>query len=139
MPSNHAKIWKALKTYLEGYPTLPMVAYGGQSFDPPVSAETPYMIVDDVRFDAQRKYLGTNAPAWQTGNLAVHVMVPLSYDDIQSAECVGKIADYFVQDTPMTYDDITIKVSRPATVSGAGYRDVGYFRVPILVSWEGWI
>lgn len=138
MPSKHAKIWKALKTHLEAYPSLPPVAYGGQSFDPPVDGG-PYLIVDDVRFDAQRKYQNTDAPTWQTGNLTIGVMVPLSYDDLQTAEYAGSIADYFAQDTPMTYGDVTVKVSRTPTVSGAGYRDDGYFRVPLVIPWEGFV
>lgn len=138
MPSKHAKVWKALKDYLEGYPDIPMIAYGGQSFTPPDDGDA-YLIVDDVRFDAQRKYHNTDAPTWQTGNLAINVMVPLWYDTLQSAEYVGRIADYFSQDTPMTYSDVTIKVSQQPTVSGAGYRDGGYFRVPLLVRWEGWV
>lgn len=135
MPSKHATIWKALKDHLEAYPALPFVAYGGQSFEPPDNA--PYLIVDDVRFDAQRKYQNTDAPTWQTGTLSIGVMCLLQWDDMQTAEYAGRIADYFAQDSVMMYDGVTLRVSRQPTVSGAGYRDGDRFRVPILVAWEG--
>lgn len=138
MASKHVTVWKALKAYLESMPDIPQVAYGGASFDPP-SDGAQYLIVDDVRFDAQRKYLGTSAPTWQTGSLMIGVMIPLIWDDIQSAEYAGKIADYFEQDTKMTHDGITVSVSRQPTVSGAGYRDGNMFRIPLVIPWEGWV
>lgn len=137
MPSKHATVWKALKSHLEAYPALPFVAYGGQSFDPPDNA--PYLIVDDVRFDAQRKYHETDAATWQTGTLSINVMCLLQWTDLQAAEYVGKLADYFAQDSAMSYGGVTVRVSRQPTVSGAGYRDGDRFRVPLLVAWEGWV
>lgn len=138
MASKQAKVWKALKTYLEAYQSLPLVAYGGQSFTPPSDGGV-YFIVDDLRFGSDRKYQNTSAPTWQTGSLVVHCMVPLEWDDLQSAEYAGQVADYFAQDTAMTFDGVTIKVSRQPTVEGVGMRDGDMFRIPILIPWEGWV
>lgn len=136
MASKHAKIWKAIKTYLEAYPSLPPVRYGGGSFDPPSGA---YFIVDDVRFDGRRIYTETAGQNWHTGDLIIGVMVPLQWTDLQSANYAGEIADYFVQDTPMTYDGVEVRVARQPTVSGAGYRDGDRFRIPVIVPWEGFV
>lgn len=136
MASRHAKIWKALKTKLEAFPSLPAnVVYGGQSFDNP-DPLLPYMIVDDVRFDPQRIYW--NGEEWHTGSLAVHCMVPLDWDDLQSAEYAGALADYFATDDEMTFDGITVRVARQPAVSSAGFRDGSHFRLPVLIMWEGW-
>lgn len=136
MASRHAKIWKALKDHLEAYPGLPTdVVYGGQSFDEP-NPLVPYMIVDDVRFDPGRRYW--RGVEWHTGSLAVHCMVPLQWDDLQSAEFAGSLADYFEPDAVMAYDDMSVRVAKQPAVSGAGYRDGSHFRLPVLVYWEGW-
>ena len=137
MPSRHAKIWKAIKTYLELYPSLPMVAYGGEGFTPPDDSLTPYLIVDDLRFDAVRLYSDAQEN-WQSGNLVINVMVPIPWSDLQSAEYAGAIADYFAQDTKMEYDGASVMVSRQPTVSGAGYRDGDMFRIPVIVPWAGY-
>lgn len=136
MASRHAKIWKALKDHLEAYPDLPStVVYGGQSFDNP-DPLVPYMIVDDVRFDPERKYWA--GKEWHTGSLAVHCMVPLQWDDLQSAEYAGSLCDYFEVDAVMSYDDTSLRVSKQPAVSGAGYRDGSHYRLPCLIMWEAW-
>ena len=141
MASNHAKIWKALKSHLELYPDLPFVAYGGEPFTPPSTngVTEPYFIVDDVRFDGERKYQGTPSRIWHTGVLSISIMIPLHWDDLQSSEYAGAIADYFTQDDAMTFEDVTVKVSRTPTISGAGFRDGDMFRIPVLVPWEGFV
>ena len=136
MASRHAKIWKALKDHLEDYPGLPAnVVYDGQPFDDP-SPTLPYMIVDDVRFDPSRLYW--EGVEWHTGSLAVHCMVPLKWDDVQSAEFAGALCDYFTPDAVMEYDGVSVRVAKQPAVSGAGYRDGSHFRLPCLVYWEGW-
>ena len=141
MPSKHAKVWKALKDHLEAYPDIPPVKYGGQSFDPPSTGGVadPYFIVDDVRLEGRRIFQDTDTKNWHSGNLAVGVMCPLWWDDLQTAEYAGRLADYFSQDTTMTYSDVTVKVAKQPTVSTAGYRDGDMFRLPVLVEWEGFV
>ena len=141
MPSKNASIWAAVKNFLEAYPNLPAVYYGGQSFDPPLDGALvePYIIVDDVRFDGQRKYHGSGDANWHSGELSINTMTPLSWGDLQHAEFIGDIADYFAQDSKMTYGDVTVKVSRNPTVSGAGYRNVDMWRQVVMVPWEGFV
>ena len=137
MPSKNAKAWKALKTALESYPALPFVAYGGQSFDPPDNA--PYLIVDDVRFEPVRNKYGSNSKNWNTGNLSINTMTPIEWTDVQHAEYIGDISDYFAQDMAMTYDDVTLRVSQQPAIANAGYRDGDMWRQTLLVNWEGWL
>jgi hypothetical protein len=113
-----------------------MVAYGGESFDPP---DGPYLIADDVRLNGIRRYQASDSENWQTGDLIIGVMVPLNWTDMQSAEYAGRIADYFAQDLLMAYDGVELRVARNPVVSGAGYRDGNRFRIPVVVPWEGWV
>lgn len=137
MPSNDAKIWAAVRDFLLDYPSLPAtVVQPGDSFDAP-DPLTPYLILDDVRYDPTRIYW--QGPNWRTGSLMIMVMVPLQWTYAQRVEYGGKIADYFSEDAVMQYDDVTLRVSRQTTVDGSGYRDGSHFRVPLRVDWEGFV
>ena len=135
MASNDAKIWVAVRNYLETYPGLPSdVVYPGESFNNP-DPTVPYLIIDDIRYDPLRRYYtGSN---WRTGSLMIMVMLPLEWTYAQRIEYAGKIADHFAQDTVMIYDDLSLRVAQQPTLSGAGYRDGSHFRVPLDVRWEG--
>lgn len=135
MASRDAKIWLAVRNYLQAYPDLPAsVVFPGDSFDD-VDPLVPYIIVDDMRFDPLRRYYtGSN---WRTGALMVHCMIPLSWTYAQRIEYAGGVADYFDQDAIMQYDDVLLRVAQQPTLSGAGYRDGSHFRLPIDVRWEG--
>ena len=137
MPSKNHGVFMALKTYLESYPDIPDVVYGGDTFTPPTSGDQklPFLIVDDVRFDPSRIYHDSDGPNWHTGNLAIGVMIPLYWSAEQKAQYAGAIADYFAQDTQMG----PVSVSRDPTVNGTGYRDNDMTRIPILVPWEGFV
>lgn len=135
MASRDAKIWAAVRDYLAAYPSLPAtVVYPGEAFDDP-DPLLPYLIVDDLRFAPLRRYYA--GPNWNTGSLMVHCMVPLDWTYSQSIEYAGKIADYFAEDSEMTFDDVTLRVAQQPAISQAGYRDGSHFRVPVAVSWEG--
>lgn len=140
MPSKHAKIWAALKKHLELYPSKPTyIAYPNEGFNPPTDAITPYWIVESLQFDPLRLFYGSDCANWLTGSLFVNCMVPLHWDSLQSAEYAGALADYFKQDTRMVYDDIEVSVSNHPLISSAGYRDGSRWRVPVSISWEGWV
>jgi hypothetical protein len=138
MPSNNARIYAALKGFLDAYPDVPFVAYGGTSFDPPDDG-SEYLIVDDVRFENLRKYQGSTAPDWETGNFAIHTMTPLWWSDLQHAEYIGRIQDYFAKDTPISYDGLTVKVGKKPSINNAGFRDGGMWRQTLMIPWEGMV
>ena len=135
MASKDAEIWAAVRNYLEAYPDLPTdVVYPGESFDNP-DPQTPYLIIDDIRYDPLRRYYsGSN---WRTGSLMIMVMVPLQWTYAQRVEYAGKIADYFAQDAAMSFGGVSLQVSQQPGLSGAGYRDGSHFRVPMDIRWEG--
>lgn len=137
MASKDANIWAAVRDYLEGYPGLPAtVVYPGEPFDAPEPL-TPYLIIDDLRFDPDRVYW--RGPNWRTGALMVHAMVPLDWTYTQRIEYSGAIADYFAEDSVMSFDDVSIRVSREPTLSETGYRDGSHFRLPLDIRWEGFV
>lgn len=138
MASKNAKIYAALKAHLETYADLPDVRYGGQSFDPP-SGLGPYLIVDDLRYENRRLYQNTDGKTWHTGSLMIHSKTPIEWSDTQQAEYIGLIIDHFPQDTAMTFDDITIKVSQEPSVVNSGYRDKDMWRQTADVRWEGFV
>lgn len=135
MASKDAEIWAAVRDFLLAYPDLPAdVVQPGDTFSD-VDPLSPYLIIDDVRFDPLRRYYtGSN---WRTGSLMIMVMVPLQWTYSQRVEYAGKIADYFAQDAVMSFGDVLLNVSQQPTVSGAGYRDGSHFRVPLDIRWEG--
>lgn len=135
MASRDAKIWAAVRNFLEGYADLPAnVVYGGEAFNAP-DPQAPYLIVDDFRFQPERTYFtGRN---WNTGNLMIHCMIPLEWTYTQSIEYAGRIADYFAEDSLMVFDDVSLQVAQQPTISGAGYRDGSHYRIPLVVPWEG--
>lgn len=135
MASRDAEIWAAVRDFLEDYPSLPAtVVYPGETFDDP-DPLTPYLIVEDLRYDPLRVYW--QGPNWRTGSLMIMVMAPLQWAYAQQIEYAGRIADYFAQDSVMSFGDVTLRVAQQPTLSGAGYRDGSHFRVPLDVRWEG--
>lgn len=135
MASRDAEIWAAVRDYLEGYTALPStVVYPGDSYND-VNVLSPYLIVDDLRYDPQRIYWkGAN---WRTGSLIVMCMLPLEWTYAQKIEYAGRLADYFAEDTFMTFGSVSLRVSKQPTISGAGYRDGSHFRLPVDIRWEG--
>ena len=138
MASKHANIWKALKTHLEAYPGAPTgIVYGGENYYD-ANPLVPYWIVDFVIFEPLRRYYSSNDPNWNTGSLIVNCMIPLDWDDLQSIEYAGAVADYFSQDTQMTFDGTTVCVSKQSQIDGGGMRDGDHLRIPVTVMWEGY-
>lgn len=135
MASRDAEIWAAVRDFLLAYPDLPAdVVQPGDSFDA-VDPLVPYLILDDVRFDPLRRYFtGAN---WRTGSLMIMVMVPLQWTYAQRVEYAGRIADYFEQDSVMSFGSVALHVARKPTVDGAGFRDGSHFRMPLNIQWEG--
>lgn len=137
MASKDAEIWVAVRDFFNAYPDLPSnVVYPGDTFDG-VDPVIPYIILDDLRYDPQRVYWqGAN---WRTGSLMVMVMLPIPWTYPQKLEYAGKIADYFAEDSVMSYGDVTLRVAQQPTLSQAGYRDGSHFRMPVDVRWEGFV
>lgn len=137
MASRDAEIWVAVRDYFNDYPDIPSdVVYPGDTFDD-VDPLTPYIILDDLRYDPQRVYWqGAN---WRTGSLMIMVMVPLQWTYTQRIEYAGKITDYFAEDSVMQFGDVTLRVAQQPTLSQAGYRDGSHYRLPVRVDWEGFV
>ncbi len=137
MASRDAEVWAAVRDYLEGYSELPSdVVRPGESFDD-VDPLTPYLIVEDLRFDPVRVYW--RGPNWRTGSLMLMCMLPLHFTYDQRIEYAGLIADYFSEDASMQYGDVALRVAQQPTISDAGYRDGSHFRMPLDIRWEGFV
>lgn len=134
MPSTDAKIYKALIDHLDvkGYP-YDLVEPGGK-YDP--APGTPYAMLDDLRFDFTRLYVGSGRNK-SRGSLMVTVMTPLNWTYLERIEAAGLFADYFPASTYMTYDDIEILTTKDAQVVNSGYIDGTHFRQTVSCPWEG--
>ena len=134
MARNNANIWNGIKTFLEAYTAAPaLIKYGGDSFDPP-GPNVPYWIVDYIPALPERLYYAGDDPHWNTGTVVVGCMIPIVWTDLQTQEYAGAIADYFAPDTEMGL----VRVGGQPMVS-SGFRDGDRFRVPVVVSWEGFV
>lgn len=134
MPSNDAKIYKALKDHLDaqGYPYTVLEPL--ETFDPDPSQL--YVFLDDLRYDNQRAYIG-NGRHKARGSLMANVMAPLSWTYIQSVEAAGVFAGYFTHGTTFEYSDIKLWTAKDAQVVNAGYVDGSHYRMTVSCPWEG--
>lgn len=136
MPSNDAKIYKALIDQLKAYPDLPDVVEGGEAYDP--NPKTPHLIVDDLRFDNVRPYVGQGRHL-NRGALMIGVMCPKSWTYMQSLEYAGDVVDFFAAGVTMEYDGVKIRTDKNAQVINAAYMDETHYRVPIQCLWVGMV
>ena len=134
MPSNDAKIYKALIDHLDaqGYP-YDVVEPGGAFNPEPTEA---YVLLDDLRYDNERPYIGSGRHKVR-GSFMANVMTPLNWTYLQRIEAAGVFAGYFPASTDISYSDVEIWTTKDAQVVNAGYVDGSHFRQTVSCPWEG--
>jgi hypothetical protein len=125
-----AKIWIALRDHLEDMPGGMQIVMPDETY--PANASTAFIVVTDVRFGNERRYMGSAADDVHTGQLDLAVMCPLAWSHAQAMGVAGIIREHFSKDLRLGG---LVELIKAADVSTA-YRDGAYKRVPVAVSWR---
>jgi len=127
-----AKIYASLRDRLL---TLP----GGytlvdQSETYPTEADTPFILVQDVRFEPASRYLrGENE---NRGLFSLAVMTPLEWTHFQTLTIAGLIREHFPKSAKYTKDDVTVEILETPSYVGNAYRDKSFNRLPVNIRWR---
>lgn len=120
-PTVETKIWLALKGRIDSmvldWPHT--ILWPGRIVSLPdgIGLEVTYMPNRPLR-----RYLASDEPSYRRGILQIGVLVkPGVSNPAYPQEIVGDVADHFPADQPMTYSDITVKVSEDPQVGGGFY------------------
>lgn len=128
------KIFLALRSHLAGWTECPVYYSPDAPQSPDVSE--PYLVVTDMRMDADTRFAGNDDPDEYRGVLNVAVMAPIGWQYSQGAGLASEVCDYFGKGLAMTYDDCTVKVMARPKIMGAPYQDAGRMRFPVNVRWR---
>lgn len=133
------KIWMAFKTHIEALAgSLPVAWPAGPVFVPPSvgSRLQPYLAVGTVAAAPQRQYIESRQKQKRTGVLTVVYVAPLVSAVAYHIEQAAKlIVPHFREDTCIHYSDVSVQFTAEPAVQD-GYRDDGYWRVPVTISWQ---
>jgi len=134
IPLIDSKIYLALKSRLDGW-TVCDVFY---SPDAPQAhpVDQPYVIVTDVRLDADTRFVGSGDVDEYRGVLNIAVMAPMGWTYAQGAGVASKVCDWFGKGAAYTYDDCTVRIMARPKIVGTPYQDTGRMRYPVNVRWR---
>jgi len=131
-----AKIWAALKSHLDTITGYTIHYNLDAAITPDVTA--PYIIVQDLRQEPERQYIGNGAGNYYRGSLEIGVMVPIDgWTYPQGLQYAAGFAAEFPEGLVMTYENMRLQVSKEPHILGVAYRDGAFSRYPVSVQWEG--
>lgn len=136
MPHVDTSIWLALKAAITTAAGSLPVAWPGETFTPPTSGADllPYLAVGKVSAPPRRMLISKGKHDRSGSVTLVHV-AQLGNPAEFYIEKAAQIAAHFEEDTRMRFGTACLRVtSRPHVVDG--YRDVGYWRTPVVISWR---
>lgn len=125
-----AKIYDALKLRISTMPGGFTIVYPGDIY--PTSADVAFIVVTDARFGNERLYNDTAASDNHTGQFMLDAMVPLSWTHSQLLGIAGVVVNWFTKDLRLSG---LVRIEQTPAVT-TSYRDGGFNRLPIAVSWR---
>lgn len=129
-----SKVYYGLLTHLQsmagGYP----IVEPGEVY--PTDAGTPFIVVQDVRFDPDSPYIGGSTADENRGNFNLAVMTPLAWSHTQNLGVAGQIASHFPKGEKIAYSDVLIQLLQTPKYVGNSFRDAGFMRTPIDIRWR---
>lgn len=116
------------------YPALPapVIAWPASVFTPDI--DQPFIGVGEAITPPQRMLVG-NGSHERTGTLALSYVAALGHPVEVYRQAAGAIAGHFQAGLKMCYNGLTVHVTAAPQVQ-EGYRDNGWWRVPVIVSWR---
>lgn len=131
-PTIPTQIWLALRSRIETLPLTPKppVAYPASSFTPGASA---FIAVGLTVATPRRVMIGAGEHD-RSGTLTLSYADVIGKDYSVYAEKAGQIAAHFAEDTAIRYGGACVKVVS-APQPQEGFRDQGWWRMPVVIRW----
>ena len=129
-----AKIFQALLARLNTMSGGYDIVEPGETY--PTSADTAFIVVQDVRFEPDALYIGATSSNENRGMLSLSVMTPLSWSHSQTLGIAGLIRDHFPKSLTLTYSDVQLEILRTPYIDGNAMRDESWKRVNVMVRWR---
>ncbi len=101
----------------------------------PTSADTAFILVQDVRFDPTSRYVGGDTPDEHRGQFALAVMTPLEWTHAQGLGIAGLVRAHFPKAGKYTKDDARVEILDTPS-AGTAYRDEAWNRLPVTIRWR---
>lgn len=128
------KIWMALKAAVGVASGGLPIAWPGQVFDP---AGRAFLAVAETRGAPERRSLRGSDPHRLRGVLIIRLSVPAGSDQQPEVwrEAAAEIGAQFPADRWLDFEGQRLRVRENAEV-GTGYRDGGWWHIPVSIKWE---
>ena len=128
-----AKIYLALIARLKLMPGGLAIVEPGQTY--PTSANVPFILVQDVRFDPDTPYVGNSEPDEHRGIFALAVMTPLDWTHAQGLGISGAIRVHMPKGAVYSNGGATVQILQTPS-AGTAYRDGAWNRLPVSIRWR---
>lgn len=129
-----AKIYAALIARLKLMPGGYPVVEHNQNY--PTQADTPFIVVQDVRFEPTSPYIGGTSSNENRGMFSLAVMVPLEWTHFHALTVAGLIRSWFPKSEKYRNDGVTVEILETPSYVGNSYRDGPFNRLPVQIRWR---
>ena len=129
-----AKIFTALITRLGTMTGGYDIVEPGETY--PTAADEAFIVVQDVRFEPDPRYVGGTSPDEHRGIFSLSVMTPLAWSHSQTLGIAGLIRDHFPKTLKLTYSDVNVEILRTPFIDGNTMRDESWNRCNVMVRWR---
>ena len=134
IPQLEAKIYKALIDRLDLMPGGYAIVEPGENY--PTQADTPFIVVQDVRFEPTSPFVGGSTQNENRGQFSLAVMVPLEWTHFNALTVAGLIRAQFPKSAKYVNDGVTVCILETPSYVGNAYRDGPFNRLPVSVRWR---
>jgi hypothetical protein len=134
VPYLDPKIYIALRDHLAAMSGGYDVVLPGEDY--PSSADTPFLLVQDVRLEPRAYYTGRNDPEDTRGIWSVTLMAPLNWTHTQMLGVAGLIRTHFSRNVKLIEGDAVVQITAFPYIATQAYRDGAYLRMPINIPWR---
>ena len=132
IPQLDAKIYKCLIDRLNAMPGGYVIVEPGETY--PTEADTPFILVQDVRFEPISRYMrGENE---NRGLFSLAVMTPLEWTHFDTLTVAGLVRAHFPKSAKYVNDGATVEILETPSYVGNAYRDGAFNRLPVSVRWR---
>lgn len=130
MPTTEALIWEALRGRVESLPLSLPIAWPGSVYEPGAG---DWLAVGRTT-QPPRRMLIARGPHDRIGTLTIAYCALIGGDSSWYEKRAGLIAAHFPEDLLLPFGGLTVRI-REASHVQEGYRDGGWWRVPVNVKW----
>lgn len=128
------KIYIALRDHLQAMSGGYAIVLPNEDY--PSSADTPFLLVQDVRLDPDKLYANDDATEELRGIWSVTLMAPLSWSYTQMLGVAGLIRTHFLSEPKLYESGARVEITGAAYIATQAFRDGAYMRLPINIPWR---